>query len=80
MYLTIVTWKQILINDYGIYVSLKELSKSADIIKVYLDKALPADVINIDKRYSPSNQSYIKIFVNEDGFDPEGPDTQLFKQ
>ncbi|NMC56938.1 MAG: hypothetical protein GYA50_06945 [Eubacteriaceae bacterium] len=79
MYLKIVTWNEAFINDDGIYGSLEDLSKLADIIKACSDKAAFADIITIDKEYSSSNHSYIKIFVREDDFDPASPDTQLFE-
>ncbi len=78
-YLTIVTWNEALIKDDGIYGSLEDLSNLADIIKIHLDKAAASDMIKIDKEYSPVNQSYLKIFVKDDDFDPASPDTQLFE-
>lgn len=61
MYLKIVTWNEPIINENGIYGSLEDLSRLADIIKTYLDKTKSSDTIEIDEEYSCNNNSKIRI-------------------
>ena len=79
MYLKIATWTGPIINGDGIYGSMEDLSRLADIIKTALLKAKAKDKIEIDKEYSPINDSHIKITIYGDEFDPASSDSQLFE-
>ena len=78
MYLTIVTSNEAKITDYGIFGSLMDLERLADIIKDKLKSSSVGNVFQLDSEYSKINEARLVFEVKEENFDPASADDFLW--
>ncbi|MDQ3710914.1 MAG: hypothetical protein M3388_01640 [Acidobacteriota bacterium] len=78
MYLTVVTSNETKITDYGIFGSLVDLERLANIIKEKLIDSTVGNVFQIDSEYSKSNEAKLVFEIREKNFDPASADNFLW--
>ncbi len=78
MYLTVVTSNEAKITDYGIFGSLIDLERLANIIRDKLKDSDVGNVFQIDSEYSKSNEAKLVFEIKEENFDPASADNFLW--
>lgn len=69
-YLKVITWDTPIIKKSGIYGTLEDIKRLADLIKYKILNNSNSKEIIIDKEYSESNECFILIKIMEDDYDP----------
>jgi hypothetical protein len=75
MYLEIVTWSSPEINAEGIFGTIEDLQQFARIIETRAQSAAPGSQFDLSA-YAPSGPDRMTVTVEEDSFDPAGPDEE----
>ncbi len=78
MYLTVVTWNEPQITDYGVFGSFSDLKRLANIIGEKLKGSNAGDTFQIDTEYSKDNKAKLLLQVKEDDFDPASADNFIW--
>jgi hypothetical protein len=76
-YLTIITSDKNQITDYGIFGTLQDLNRLADIVYEKLQTCNEGDTFAIDDEYADTNEAKLEFIVKEEGFDPASADKLL---
>lgn len=77
MYLKVTTWDEPFLSEGGIFGSLLDLKRLANLVAEKLQACSAGDVFTIDTEYAGGNEARIEIVVKEEEFDPVNADPLL---
>jgi hypothetical protein len=77
MYLKVITWNESFISEGGIFGTLPDLKRLANIISEKLRTCSTGESFIVSTEYAEGSEATMEFVVKDEGFDPAGEDPLL---